>query len=451
MVENKELRGYYKLGKETGGAGAVRGGAGRGGAGRDIPEGRSASGKPLAGALTRRPLPLPRSSVGGPGASAPAEGDGRGRSGEGSPRRSGGEGRGALSRSPGPRPAEAPPGAMQALLGLLLLLLCACGPSCPPALAELLTHLPAPQNPRIHLYNLEQVLIWDPVPISNLTGPVLYSVEYKYLSNNWSKVHCVNCTRIAEPICNFTAARSPGCFPYYFNVLLRVKAELGELVSDWASVPQFRHLQSATIGPPLDVIVRPALNGSLIISFQPPFKEEFQCYVYYWEKDGGKKVELGPFICQSIQLNDLKVASEYCFQVQAELFFEGKGRRGQLSNVFCHKTSAKASAKLQQNIIIILSVITTLILLVLIYYILVPYFQRLIKNYFHSPGIPSQIKEYLRDPNEPILEALDKNNLVEEDCWVSLSIVSCTEDNHGVFSSNLSNICMDNQSHANMT
>ncbi|XP_051840904.1 interferon gamma receptor 2 isoform X1 [Antechinus flavipes] len=305
---------------------------------------------------------------------------------------------------------------------------------------EPLARLPAPQNLRIHLYNLEQVLRWDPVPISNLTGPVLYSVEYKFLKNSWSSMTCVNCTRIAESICNFTAYDS-SCFPHYFNISLRVKAQLGELVSDWALAPWFQHFRNATIGPPLDVVVT-SHDGSLIINFKPPFKVEpdkFDYIVHYWEKEGEKKIK-GPFPSQSIELNNLKVPNEYCLQVQAKLnpSHLNDPLFGQLSNTSCFEISSQASAKFQQVMVTILG-ISVLIFLVLGCYVLAQKSQSLIKSYFHSPpGIPPQIKEFLMEPNEPILEALDNNSSVAEDCCASLSIVSCQEDNQDDLSNNLS-------------
>ncbi|XP_074156830.1 interferon gamma receptor 2 [Sminthopsis crassicaudata] len=324
-------------------------------------------------------------------------------------------------------------------LRLVLILCCWCCLSLSLSPTEPLTRLPAPQNLRIHLYNLEQVLRWDPVPISNLTGPVLYSVEYKFLKNSWSTMKCVNCTRIAESICNFTAAHHSSCFPPYFNISLRVKAQLGELVSDWALAPWFQHFRNATIGPPLDVVVT-SLDGSLIINCKPPFKiepDKFDYIVHYWEKGGAKKVK-GPFPSQSIELNDLKVPSEYCLQVQAKLnpFHLNDPLFGQLSNTSCLEISSEASAKFQQVMIIILGV-SVLIVLVLGCYVLAQKIQGLIKSYFHSPpGIPLQIKEFLMEPNEPILEVLDNNSSEAEDC---LSIVSCKEDNQDDLSNNLSN------------
>ncbi|XP_072471141.1 interferon gamma receptor 2 isoform X1 [Notamacropus eugenii] len=337
---------------------------------------------------------------------------------------------------------------------LLLLRICGCL-SLSLVVSESLTHLPAPHNQRIHLYNLEQVLSWDPVPISNLTSPVLYSVEYKFLTNDWRQVDCVDCTRITEPICNFTVAKARPCFAPHYNVSLRIKAELGDLVSDWALVPWFQIFRNATIGPPLNVLVT-SLDGSLIINFKPPFQVQsakFRYYVYYWEKEGKQTIK-GPIMRQLIQLNDLKVPSEYCLQVQAELIPDELDihRQGLRSNISCHETSAEPSTKLQQVITIILGIFV-LIFLVLSCYFLPQKFQGLIKYYFHSPpGIPSQIKEYLMDPNEPILEALDKNSSMEKDYWDSISIVTCTEDKQIIFSCNLNdNTCTNNQPSTKIT
>lgn len=41
------------------------------------------------------------------------------------------------------------------------------------------SQLPAPQNPKIRLYNAEQVLSWEPVSLSREEGPVVYQVQFK--------------------------------------------------------------------------------------------------------------------------------------------------------------------------------------------------------------------------------------------------------------------------------
>lgn len=41
------------------------------------------------------------------------------------------------------------------------------------------SQLPAPQNLKIHLYNMEQVLGWEPGPLSHEAGPLVYQVQFK--------------------------------------------------------------------------------------------------------------------------------------------------------------------------------------------------------------------------------------------------------------------------------
>lgn len=320
-----------------------------------------------------------------------------------------------------------------ASLQLHILLCYCCCLSFSLALAGPRTQLPVPQNQRIHLYNLEQVLSWDPVPVSNLKSPVLYSVEYHYTTNNWMKE--AHCTRIAEPVCNFTAANQPHFQPH-FNVTLRVRAERGALVSDWVVMPWFQQYLNATIGPPLDVVVTP-LNDSLGIRFKPPFNVDsgkFKYYVHYW-KDEGKPMVQGPFPDSAIHLKDFDSPGNYCLQVQAELTanYVKPPRRGLLSPISCHKISAKALTKVQQTLIIISVFFTSLFFLVLGCYFVAQKFQGPIKHVFQSPpGIPPQIKEYLSDPDEPILEALDKKSS-PEDRWDSLSVViSCPEEDQTI-------------------
>ncbi|KAL2805377.1 interferon gamma receptor 2 isoform 2 precursor [Daubentonia madagascariensis] len=184
---------------------------------------------------------------------------------------------------------QPPPPLLRPLLWLALLPLAAAAP--PP---DSLGQLPAPQHPRIHLYNAQQVLSWEPVVLSNSTRPVVYRVQFKYTASEWFEVTLesvgVNCTQITATECNFTAAGLSKGFPMDFNITLRLRAELGELHSAWVTMPWFQHYLNVTIGPPENIRVTPG-EGSLIISFSPPFDvntatASFCYYVHYWEKAG---------------------------------------------------------------------------------------------------------------------------------------------------------------------
>ncbi|XP_076973617.1 interferon gamma receptor 2 [Tamandua tetradactyla] len=316
-----------------------------------------------------------------------------------------------------PRPPPLP------VLPLLLpLLLGGRGGGAPPL--DSFSQLPAPENPKIHLYNAEQVLSWDPVTVGNETRPVLYSVQYKYTSSEWYDIDFrgLNCTRITDTECDFTAASLSKGFPPHFNITLRIRAELGELVSAWVIMPWFQHYRNVTIGPPENILVTPG-EGSLIVRFTSPFEVDIsivalQYYIHYWEKAGIQEVK-GPFMGNSILLDGLKPLREYCLRVKAELIWSNQNiiRPGHLSNISCYETTANASTKLQQAILIFLGTLLLVLALTGAFFFLVLKYRGLVKYWFQSPPrIPLQIEEYLKDPTQPILEALDRSSSPEEDC-----------------------------------
>ncbi|XP_022408699.1 interferon gamma receptor 2 [Delphinapterus leucas] len=299
--------------------------------------------------------------------------------------------------------------------------------------------LPAPRNLKVHLYNAQQALSWEPVSLNNDTRLVVYQVQYKYsTSSTWYDVNRkdsrVDCTNLTGTECNFTANSLSEGFPRHFNITLRLRAKLGDLVSAWVKAPWFEHYRNATIGPPEDIWVTPE-EGSLIISFSSPFDVPasvafFWYYVYYWEKGGSKQVT-HRFRSNFITLNDLKPLRVYCFQLKAELFLakENISRPGHLSNISCSETTVDASTKLQQVILISMGTFLLLSVLVGACLFLVLKYRGLVKYWFHSaPSIPSQIEEYLKDPAQPILDALDKDSSPKDDAWDSVSIVSFPEN-----------------------
>ncbi|XP_070263375.1 interferon gamma receptor 2 [Myotis yumanensis] len=322
---------------------------------------------------------------------------------------------------------------------LLLLLLLHVRVAAP---ADSPSQLPAPQNPKIRLYNTEQVLSWEPGSLSHEAGPVVYQVQFKYPSSReWSDVTVssvgVNCSKISATECDFTpTGQSPG-FLRYFNVSLRVRAELPglpERASAWASVPWFQHYRNVTIGPPGHVWVTPG-EGSLVIKLSPPFNiadpsmVTFLYYVHYGEKTGIPQVK-GPFRDSSIVLRDLQPLREYCLRVRAHLLWKSQdlSRPGHFSNVSCHETSADASTKLQRVVLVAVATFLSLAGLAGACVFLILRFRGLIKHCFHSPpGIPAQIEEYLKDPAQHMLEALDQDSPAEDDAWESVSEVSSPE------------------------
>ncbi|KAF6119077.1 interferon gamma receptor 2 [Phyllostomus discolor] len=330
-----------------------------------------------------------------------------------------------------------PPPPLWLLLRLLLLHLGAAAPT-PGPFQDSPSQLPAPQNPKIHLYNAEQVLSWEPVSLSGDEGPVVYRVQFRYAtSSDWFDLtprqsRKVICSRIAATECNF----APADFQTSHNISLRVRAELPERASAWAAAPWFQRYLNVTVGPPENIRVTPG-PGSLTLSFSPPFDVEsttthFSYCVRYWTLENpGHPQDNGCLRNPLIELKDLKPLRVYCLQVRATLVWNsGKmSTEGLFSNVSCHETAADASTKLQEVVLIAMGTFLSLTALAGACVFLTLRYRGLIKHWLHSPpGVPVQIGEYLRDPEDPVLEAMDRDGAPKEDAWDSVSVLSAPEE-----------------------
>lgn len=315
-------------------------------------------------------------------------------------------------------------------LWLLWLLLCGLGATAPPL--DSFSQLAAPQHLNLHLYNDEQILSWAPSPPTNDTRPVVYQVEYRFISGSWNKVKDVNCMDITETKCDFTRGGGLNSFTGLRQVDLRVRAKQGSLTSEWATLSHFVHYCNVTVGPPKNISVTPG-KGSLIIHFSPPFDVTtgvtFEYHVHYWEKTGTQQVS-GPFKKNSIVLDDLKSFRVYCLQIETQLIVENRSNcrpKSSFSNVSCQETTAKAYTTLQV-ILIPLGIFLSLLVLTGACFFLFLKYQSRVKYWFQAPpNIPEQIKEYLKDPEQPILEVLDKDSSPKDDAWDSVSIISSLE------------------------
>lgn len=140
-------------------------------------------------------------------------------------------------------------GAMRPLpLWLPSLLLCGLGAAA--SSPDSFSQLAAPLNPRLHLYNDEQILTWEPSPSSNDPRPVVYQVEYSFIDGSWHRLLEPNCTDITETKCDLTGGGRLKLFPHPFTVFLRVRAKRGNLTSKWVGLEPFQHYENVTVGPP---------------------------------------------------------------------------------------------------------------------------------------------------------------------------------------------------------
>ncbi|TFK06834.1 Interferon gamma receptor 2 [Platysternon megacephalum] len=324
------------------------------------------------------------------------------------------------------RPGAAP------LLCLLLLSL----PE-PPA-AESPLQLPAPQNLIIYSYNYQNLLRWAPVKVDN--GSVLYTVEYSTVTCDcWEEI---NCTNITKTECNFTHPDIKS----FWTITLRVRAELGQVKSDWVETHKFVADQNTTIGPPVIVNVD-STPHSLFLNVLPIVKEDtLQYLVRYWEKSTNERHETEWTKNTRIGLLNLKQLTVYCFQIRAKLQVLNHNI-GPLSKTDCHKTAASDATRAGFVVVIFVAATVTVVILAIVCFLFIQKFHQVVKYWFQPPfKIPSHIEEYLNDPEMPVLEEF-QNNCAEEDPWDSLSVVSNAEGSQALVRDTLNtNVHSDSRS-----
>ncbi|KFP80953.1 Interferon gamma receptor 2, partial [Apaloderma vittatum] len=176
------------------------------------------------------------------------------------------------------------------------------------------SHLPAPKDVKVYSYNFHSSLRWSPVEVDR--GLVLYTVHFKTGAfDRWDEM---NCTRIAQTECSFPWSPKERHWTFF----LRVRAELGQVTSEWVETDPFVAEQSTTIGPPTvnSVTERP---HSLLISVSPPFRSEagdlLQYHVSYWENTTSTTKKETETSNTLFEIRNLKELTLYCFSIQTEL------------------------------------------------------------------------------------------------------------------------------------
>ncbi|XP_026507183.1 interferon gamma receptor 2 isoform X2 [Terrapene carolina triunguis] len=308
------------------------------------------------------------------------------------------------------------------------LLLCLLVLSLPePPAAESPLQLPAPQNVTIYSYNYQNLLRWAPVKVDN--GSVLYTVQYSTIAYDWEEI---NCTNITKTECNFTHPEIKS----FWTITLRVRAELGQVKSDWVETNKFFADQNTTIGPPVIVNVD-STPDSLFLNFSPNVKEDnLQYLVRYWEKSTNERHETEWTKNTRIGLLNLKQLTVYCFQIRAKLRLLNDNI-GPFSKTDCHKTATSDATRAGFVAIIFVGATVTVVILAIVCFLFIQKFHQVIKYWFQPPfQIPLHIEEYLKDPEMPVLEEL-QNNCAEEDPWDSLSVVSNAEGSQALLNTNV--------------
>ncbi|NXX41148.1 INGR2 protein, partial [Tricholaema leucomelas] len=196
-------------------------------------------------------------------------------------------------------------------------------------------HLPAPKDVRVYSYNFHSSLRWSPVEVDR--GLVLYTVHFKTGAiNQWGEM---NCTRISQTECSLPWSLKER----RWTLVLRVRAELGQMTSDWVETDPFVAERNTTIGPPQvkNVIEN---SHSLLISVTPPFGSEagefLQYHVSYWENATSTTVKETKTSSTLFKIGNLKELTLYCFRIQAELRTHSDHQLlGLQSAPKCHRTT----------------------------------------------------------------------------------------------------------------
>ncbi|XP_075627085.1 interferon gamma receptor 2 [Balearica regulorum gibbericeps] len=302
--------------------------------------------------------------------------------------------------------------------------------------AESSPHLPAPKDVMIYSYNFHSLLRWSPVKVDR--GLVLYTVHFKTGAfNQWDEM---NCTRITQTECSFPWSLKER----RWTVVLRVRAELGQVTSDWVQTDPFVAERNTTIGPPKvnSVIVS---SDSLLVSVTPPFGSEagdfLQYHVSYWENTTSTTKKETQMSNTLFKIRNLKELTLYCFSIQVELVtYSDLQLLGLQSDPECYRTTISEATR-AGYIILIFVLVLLFVNLVAVGLFLLWRHHKTIKYWSRPPlEIPSHFEEYLRDPSMPGLEVLD--NYAEDDPHDSLSVVLCGEGNQACGSS------LDGQAHS---
>ncbi|NXH19466.1 INGR2 protein, partial [Bucco capensis] len=175
-------------------------------------------------------------------------------------------------------------------------------------------HLLAPKDVMVYSCNFRSSLRWSAVKVDR--GLVLYTVQFKTgASNKWDEM---NCTRITQTECSF---------PWSFKLrrwtfFLRVRAELGQVTSDWVETRPFVAERNTTIGPPkVNSVIES--SDSLLINITPPFESEagdlLRYHVSYWENATSTTKKEMTTRNTLFKIGNLKELTLYCFRIQAEL------------------------------------------------------------------------------------------------------------------------------------
>lgn len=287
------------------------------------------------------------------------------------------------------------------------------------ALTESFHFIPDPRNLTIESYNFQNKLRWSPVNTTN--SSVSYTVESRVnieSGGSWEEV--VNCTNITKPECDFVPERD------FYIINLRVRAQQGELKSNWTMTPPFQVQENTTLGPPKNINISAKAN-SLLINFDHPFKHTapssfFEYIIYYWDNATKTNLTLNT-THTSVSLKNLMERTIYCLQIKT-MFKNKSNFKGQLSAPYCKETTSTDATRILY-ITLIFGFVIFIPIAAFLCLMAVRKYQDAIKSLWRPPlTIPFHFEEDLQNSQLGLAEF---NSAREEHCD-TLSVISNEEE-----------------------
>ncbi|XP_067849315.1 interleukin-10 receptor subunit beta-like [Heptranchias perlo] len=301
--------------------------------------------------------------------------------------------------------------------------------------------VPKPTNVTVDSFNMKHVIKWDPDVLQ--LGPVTYSVQFQgnfertTYNESWS--NAPNCTHITETECDLLDSLA-----FYATYYLRVRTEYESATSEWFETEPFSPYKDTVIGPPSVTVL--SESGVIHVTISDPVREDgislndnyhdLAYRIFYWEKDSEENVKVhNKSVTTSTVLSDLKPWTTYCLEVQ--VWLKDNSKQGQLSPVICNSVTANAKRRALEATQVLFITLVAVMMVTLGCFFFVIYARKAIKYLMYpSYRLPLHIKEYLTEPSQqPIFATLDKD-VLQEDHWDKLSIVSHSEITSVLLNSN---------------
>ncbi|XP_015219084.1 interleukin-10 receptor subunit beta-like [Lepisosteus oculatus] len=282
-----------------------------------------------------------------------------------------------------------------------------------------LASLPPPANVTLNSVNLGAILQWD-------YEDSLPNVTYTARVTGYVTEEIV-CNGITEKICDFTNKLTPfGMYKF------QVRAEQGEMISNWTETEEFSLDRKTSIGPPSHVGLS-SREGILEVSIQDPvmkMEDRSLNYVYnivsffikYWKHGEEHKAVTKKYDQKTVVLSELEPQAQYC--VQVEVYLDVYDKRGEPSQPVCIKNTSNGKTPQWLIAVLLIGSFAVSAGLVVLFFTVGVNIYRMMHFAFPSCKLPEHFKQYLTDPPQSYVFLAMLNSTEPEELCSGITIVS---------------------------